>query len=202
MDHRVKPGGDGEKMLRGMAGKILRRQRSVEASAPSTAQERGPPPPLSRGRISDIVLAMRLCIRALPKVLRTASPEGRRSADRRTFHWPHHTLRRCRLKVLRMRQRSQRRPLAFRRSTAALAAQINATAQPRPRFARLSGRRRYLRHKPRLQRCTSRAGRYAGGSMPGPPGSGVTSPARRNRTRPIARLSPVDAPSMGRIFDR
>jgi hypothetical protein len=29
------------------------------------------------------------------------------------------------------------------------------------------------------------------GSMPGPPGSGVTSPARRNRTRPISRLSPV-----------
>jgi len=27
--------------------------------------------------------------------------------------------------------------------------------------------------------------------MPGPPGSGVTSPARRNRTRPINRLSPV-----------
>jgi hypothetical protein len=37
------------------------------------------------------------------------------------------------------------------------------------------------------------------GSMPGPPGSGVTSPARRNRTRPINRLSPVDDPSMGEI---
>jgi len=29
------------------------------------------------------------------------------------------------------------------------------------------------------------------GSMPRPPGSGVTKPARRNRTRPISRLSPV-----------
>src|SRR5208282_322384 len=37
------------------------------------------------------------------------------------------------------------------------------------------------------------------GSMPKPPGSGVTSPARRNRTRPIARLSPVDDPSMSEI---
>jgi hypothetical protein len=52
--------------------------------------------------------------------------------------------------------------LASRRSTAALATQINAMAQPRPRFARNSGQRRYLRHESRLQRCTSRAGHYAG----------------------------------------
>jgi len=32
--------------------------------------------------------------------------------------------------------------------------------------------------------------------MPGPPGSGVTSPARRNRTRPINWLSPVDVPDV------
>ena len=37
------------------------------------------------------------------------------------------------------------------------------------------------------------------GTMPGPPGSGVTSPARRNRTRPISRLSPVDIPSRARL---
>jgi hypothetical protein len=36
------------------------------------------------------------------------------------------------------------------------------------------------------------------GSMPRPPGSGVTNPARRNRTRPISRLSPVDIPSRAR----
>src|SRR5208282_6920920 len=35
-------------------------------------------------------------------------------------------------------------------------------AQPRPRFTRNSGQRRYLRHGSRLQRCTSRAGHYAG----------------------------------------
>ena len=39
---------------------LLRRQRSSESDAPSTAQKRGPPPPLPRGRISAIVLAMRL----------------------------------------------------------------------------------------------------------------------------------------------
>ena len=36
--------------------------------------------------------------------------------------------------------------------------------------------------------------------MPGPPGSGVTSPARRNRTRSINRLSPVDVPSISEIL--
>ncbi len=40
------------------------------------------------------------------------------------------------------------------------------------------------------------------GPMPRPPGSGVTSPARRNRTRPISRLSPVDIPSRARSFRR
>jgi hypothetical protein len=33
---------------------VLRRQRSGISDAPSTAQERGPPPPLSRGRINGI----------------------------------------------------------------------------------------------------------------------------------------------------
>jgi hypothetical protein len=37
------------------------------------------------------------------------------------------------------------------------------------------------------------------GSMPEPPGSGVTSPARRNRTRSINRLSPVDAPDVSEM---
>jgi hypothetical protein len=81
--------------------------------------------------------------------------------------------------------------LASRRSTAVLAAQINATAQPRPRFARTGGHRRYPHHRTRLQRCTSRAGHKAGRSMPKPPGSGVTNPARRNRTRSVSRPSPV-----------
>jgi hypothetical protein len=36
-------------------------------------------------------------------------------------------------------------------------------------------------------------------AMPKPPGSGVTSPARGNRTRPINRLSPVDDPDMSEM---
>ena len=36
--------------------------------------------------------------------------------------------------------------------------------------------------------------------MPGPPGSGVTSSARRNRTRSIQRLSPVDVPEVSEIL--
>jgi hypothetical protein len=102
--------------------------------------------------------------------------EGRRSADRHihSLSAPHirmlpsgcasgaearHTLRCCHLKVLRARS-----PLGA--PLAALAAQINATAQPRPRFARNTMRRRYLRLDSRLQRCTSRAGHSAGRSMP------------------------------------
>jgi hypothetical protein len=111
--------------------------------------------------------------------------KGRRSADRRIHPCPRHTHRRYRLKV---RGRGSdpsgdRSPLGA--PTAALATQINAMAQPRPRFARNTMRRRYLRCNSRLQRCTSRAGHVAGRLMPKPPGSGVTNPARRNRTRSI-----------------
>jgi len=88
---------------------------------------------------------------------------------------------------------ADRSPLASRRSTAALARQLNATAQPRPRFTRARGRRCYPRRHSRLSEAPRAPVVMPAGSMPGPPGSGVTSPARRNRTRPIARLSPVDA---------
>jgi len=91
-----------------------------------------------------------------------------------------HPLRRYRLKALRARS-----PLGA--PLAALAAQINATAQPRPRFARTGGCGRYPHHRTRSQRCTSRAGHSAGRSMPKLPGSGVTKPARRNRTRSVSR---------------
>ena len=53
------------------------------------------------------------------------------------------------------------------------------------------GRRRYLRHGSRLSDAPRAPVVMPAGSMPGPPGSGVTSPARGNRTRPISRLSPV-----------
>jgi hypothetical protein len=95
-------------------------------------------------------------------------------------------------------------PLAFRRSAAAL-----ARTQPRPRFTRNTMRRRYLR----LESCLSEAPRTPvvmpegiavciGANcvnlfaLPGPPGSGVTSPARTNRTRSVNWLSPVDVPDV------
>jgi hypothetical protein len=127
--------------------------------------------------------------------------EGRRSADRRIFKMSaprsqtlpsesasgavaRHTRRCCHLKVLRARS-----PLGA--PLTALAAQINATAQPRPRFARNRMRRHYLRLESRLQRCTSRAGHSAGRFDAQAAGGGVTNPARRNRTRSVSRPSPV-----------
>ena len=89
--------------------------------------------------------------------------------------------------------------LASRRSAAVLATQMNAMAQPRPRFARNTMRRRYLRLESRLQRCTSRAGRSAGRSMPKPPECKVTSLARGNRTCSasgiVSRSAPRDSVS-------
>jgi hypothetical protein len=144
------------------------------------------------------------CIRALlherHESFHLQNKRGGRAPTGASIHYPRHTSRRYRLKMLRARKRPQRGPLASRRSTAALATQINAMAQPRPRFARNRMRRRYLRFESRLQRCTSRAGHSAGRSMPKPPGSGVTKPARRNRTRSVSRPSPVDVPHMRAII--
>ena len=177
----------------------------------------GPPPPLWRGRKEyGLVLAAPFsCVRVLPKRFpRTSqSKKGGGAPTGASIHCPRHTsacchanvLRRqvyavcanrllcaearhtprcCHLKVLRARS-----PLGA--PLAVLAAQINATAQPRPRFARTGGYRCYPHHRSRLQRCTSRTGHNAGRSMPKPPGSGVTKPARRNRTRSVSRPSPV-----------
>jgi hypothetical protein len=68
-----------------------------------------------------------------------------------------HTLRRYRLKALRARS-------SLGAPRAVLAAQINATAQPRPRFGRTGGCGRYPHHRTLLQRCTSRTGHSAGRS--------------------------------------
>jgi hypothetical protein len=141
-------------------------------------------------------------VRFSDKIMR--HEKGRRSADRRIQPCPRHTRRRYRLKVLRRGSdpSGDRSPLGA--PTAALATQINAMAQPRPRFTRNTMRRRYLRSESRLQRCTSRAGRSAGRSMPRPPGSGVTNPTRGNRTRSIdgcRRRRPFDERS-GAPFTR
>jgi hypothetical protein len=98
--------------------------------------------------------------------------EGRRSAGRRIVGMSathsqalpsesasaavaRHTRRCCHLKVLRARS-----PLGAPR--AVLAAQINATAQPRPRFMRTGGCGRYPHHRTHPQRSTSRTGHSAG----------------------------------------
>ena len=72
----------------------------------------------------------------------------------------------------------------------------NARTQPRPRFTRNTMRRRYLRLESRLSEAPRAPVVMPAGTMPGPPGSGVTSPARRNRTRSINWLSPVDVPDV------
>ncbi len=61
----------------------------------------------------------------------------------------------------------------------------NAPAQPRPRFTRTTGCGRYPRHRSRLSKAPCAPVVMPAGTLPRPPGSGVTSSARRNRTRPI-----------------
>jgi hypothetical protein len=135
------------------------------------------------------------CIRALPRTARQSLPpeqrEGRRSAERRTFHWPRSTDRRYRLKVPRARQRAERSPLAFRRSTAVLATQLNAMAQPRPCFLGLATAGVTLRSLSQSSGAPRAPVLMPEETMPGPPGSRVTSPARRHRTRPVRRPSPA-----------
>jgi hypothetical protein len=85
----------------------------------------------------------------------------------------------------------------------------NARTQSRPRFTRNTMRRRYLRLESRLSEAPRTPVIMPEGiavclgancvhlfALPGPPGSGVTSPARRNRTRSINWLSPVDVPDV------
>jgi hypothetical protein len=100
----------------------------------------------------------------------------------------------------RARTRLQREPLASRRSTAALATQINAMAQPRPCFLGRAKRGHYPRPLSQSSEAPRRPVVMPADPMPGPPENGVTSPARGNRTRPINRLSPVDDPSMGELW--
>jgi len=79
----------------------------------------------------------------------------------------------------------------------------NVPAQPRPCFTRSRGRRRYPHRQSRLSGAPRAPVVMPAGAIPGPPGSGVTSSARRNRTRSIQRLSPVDVPELsetGRVI--
>jgi hypothetical protein len=131
----------------------------------------------------------RIRARASPCHSQGPPKEGRQSADRRVVHEtapagaaaPSVFSSACLRKI--------RRGLASRRSTAALATQINAMAQSRPVSwdVRAAG----ITRSPLSQ--SSEAPRrpviMPADAMPGPPGSGVTSPARRNRTRSTSRMS-------------
>jgi hypothetical protein len=72
----------------------------------------------------------------------------------------------------------------------------NASAQPRPRFARPRGHGRYPHHRSHLSGAPRAPVVMPAGTMPGPPGSGVTSPARRNRTRSMFRRASRTRPSV------
>ena len=147
--------------------------------------------------MSTIVLAMRLRIRAMPRHGKRPPQknEGRRSAGRRNVFGaaPHHQMLppdRASGAAAALRGRS---PLGA--PPRFLSQRPNALTQPRPRFTRTGGRGRYPHHQSRLSEAPRAPVVLPAGTIPGPPGSGVTSPARRNRTRPVSRLSPVDAPS-------
>jgi hypothetical protein len=88
--------------------------------------------------------------------------EGRRSADRRVLR--DRTSGCGAPSVCSSKPKNIRRGLASRRSTAALAAQMNATAQPRPCFLGLRSNGRYPPNPVPVQRCTSRTGHNAGRS--------------------------------------
>ena len=123
---------------------------------------RGPPPPLTRGRMSACVLAARLCARALRRTPRNPLPPnktGRRSADRRIQP----------IRPLRLRPRTRRAgALASRRSTAdSSGGRTIPGSAPRPRFLRPGFGGRY----PLLTTClspasSSRTGPFAGRAVP------------------------------------
>jgi len=89
--------------------------------------------------------------------------------------------------------------LASRRSTAALAEATERFGSAQAALHAHQRTGRYPRHYARLSGAPRAPVVMPEGTMPGPPGSGVTSPARRNRTRPIQRLSPVDVPEVSEI---
>ena len=99
----------------------------------------------------------------------------------------------------RARRRPQRGPLASRRSTAALVAATERFDSAQAVLHAIKTRRHSLRFCSRLSGAPRAPVVVPAGPMPGPPGSGVTSPARRNRTRSINRLSPVDDPEVSEI---
>ncbi len=141
----------------------------------------------------------------------TTTKKGRRSAERRTILWPR-SIEVCCHSSMPGRGSG---PHGGRSPSGAplrrLPERANAPAQPRPRFTRSRGCRRYRHHQSRLSQAPGAPVVVPEGHsslpcancvlflMPGPPGNGVTSPARRNRTRSIQRLSPVDVPEVSEL---
>jgi hypothetical protein len=125
----------------------------------------------------------------------------RREAERRQahLHCPRHTVRRCRLSVRRRGRGSSgsRSPLGA--PPRHLPRKVMPWLSPGRVSWDVRNRGRYPRPLSQSSEAPRRPVVMPADPMPGPPGSGVTSPARRNRTRPINRLSPVDDPSIGEL---
>jgi hypothetical protein len=139
----------------------------------------------------------RTCVRVVlttthQKIRRPAKKP--REAERRKAHASMSAHRRQVSAVCATRLRAEaarrRGPLAFRRSAAALAKATERFGSAGPRFTRRRGRRRYRHRRSRLSGAPRTPVVVPQGTMP-EPGNGVTSPARRNRTRSINRPSPV-----------
>jgi hypothetical protein len=146
-----------------------------------------------------------ICIRVINQTARNPLPPQQQKEEDGAptgalNHGPRHTFRCCHLKVLRARKRATSPDVAIRKccGRARLSAlrkrllprRPNALTQPRPRFTRTNGCRRYPHHRPRLSDAPRTPVVVPEGTMPRPPGSGITSPARRNRTRPVFRSVP------------
>ena len=180
-----------------------------------------PPLPATRGEVGKTIsFSRRGCVRALHRLIKNEATvlflpkKGRRSAERRTIHWPRSRKQVCALCATHLLRGSgscgSRSPSGASRRR--LPERANAPAQPRPCFTRSRGCRRYPHRQSRLSQTPGAPVVMPAGiavctdancvhlfAMPEPPGSGVTSPARRNRTRPIQRLSPVDVPEVSEM---
>jgi hypothetical protein len=147
-----------------------------------------------------IVLATRLHPSSAKPFPRFASASAEpRGAERRKAQWssgPRHANRCCHLRARGRGSASSGMRSPSGASPRRLSRRPNARTQPRPRFTRAGGRRCYPRRQSRLSGAPRAPVVMPAGTMPGPPGSGVTSPARRNRTRSaircVSRSRPLD----------
>jgi hypothetical protein len=146
-----------------------------------------------------------ICIRVMRQTARNPLPpqqqkEGDGAPTGALNHGPRHTFRCCHLKVLRARKRATLPDVAIqkccgRARLSALRKRLlprrpNALTQPRPRFTRTNGCRRYPHHRSRLSDAPRAPVVVPEGTMPRPPGNGVCRSVRRNRSRSALREHP------------